>query len=163
MVRLANPSDFETFEYLYNSSDIDILFNNSAEDFKAIDISDVSLDLDIDLISKFISEFEVSHQIFLNILKSKTERIFMVEKDNQIIGFAWIILIKKCRWKLYALNILPEYQSESIITKILQCLLLQKRVKELDICFLSSSLKFLLESLGATKILNLYYRIKQPE
>ena len=85
-------------------------------------------------------------------------RIYLVEEETEIIGFAKLFKIQKNRWKLERLNIIQQYQSQRIVEQVTDWVLIQPQIKTIDVCAFTEAISLMKESGFKERISTSYLR-----
>lgn len=136
-IRLATSNDFEVYKTLYEDMDISVLYppieskvkpQQESESIDFFQFYEASL-------NQTMEHFKMTRERYEKELADpKNYRIYLIEENNEIIGFAMLFKIERTRWKLSRFNVLREYQSQELIIYIVNELVNQSYVKTIDVC-----------------------------
>lgn len=136
-IRLATYQDFEVYKALYEDDDISVLYPPIESKVKPQQESESSdfFQFDEETSKQILDYFKMTRERYEKELAyPKNYRIYLIEDNNKIIGFAMLFKIDRTRWKLAEFNVLQEYQSQKLIIYIVNELVNQSYVKTIDIC-----------------------------
>lgn len=146
-LRLATSQDFEVYKMLYEADDISVLYPSSVEsEVKPQQDSEDDPTLDEETTNLILEDSILTREQYEEELADlKNYRIYLVEEETEIIGFAKLFKIQKNRWKLERLSIIQQYQSQRIVEQVTDWVLIQPQIKTIDVCVFKESISLMKE------------------
>lgn len=135
-LRLATPNDFEVYKLLYDKFEYSLLYQLEESDIKPQNNNDESrkLEFDSETLKQIEEELAPTREKFESRIGNLAEyRIYIIEEDSEIIGFAELFKIVRTRWKLAELSV-NKVASLEMIRAIADMLIKQSRIKIIDVC-----------------------------
>lgn len=135
-LRLATPNDFEVYKLLFDSFEYSILYQPDESDIKPQKDNDENQkwEFDSETLKQIEEALVPTPEKFEKKIKDLAEyRIYIIEENDNIIGFAELFKIVKTRWKLAELTV-KEDKSSMIVKTITDMLIIQPRIKAIDVC-----------------------------
>lgn len=135
-LRLATPNDFEVYKLLYDRFEYSLLYQPEESDIKPQNNNDESrkLEFDSETLKQIEEELAPTREKFESRIGNLAEyRIYIIEEDSEIIGFAELFKIVRTRWKLAELSV-NKVASLEMIRAIADMLIKQSRIKIIDVC-----------------------------
>lgn len=141
-IRLSKSKDFEVYKTLYEDMDISVLYPPIESKVKPQQESENTnyFQFDEATLNQIMEHFKMTRERYEEELADpKNYRIYLIEENNEIIGFAMLFKIDRTRWKLAEFNVLREYQSQKLVTDITDELVKQSHIKTIDVCVLKEA------------------------
>lgn len=159
-IRLATPQDFEVYKMLYEDDDISVLYPASLEsEVKPQQDSEENDMFDEETMNSILEDSILTREQYEEELADLNNyRIYLVEEETEIIGFAKLFKIQKNRWKLERLNIIQQYQSQRIVEQVTDWVLIQPQIKTIDVCAFTEAISLMKESEFKERISTSYLR-----
>lgn len=159
-IRLATPQDFEVYKMLYEDDDISVLYPASLEsEVKPQQDSEENDMFDEETMNSILEDSILTREQYEEELADLNNyRIYLVEEETEIIGFAKLFKIQKNRWKLERLNIIQQYQSQRIVEQVTDWVLIQPQIKTIDVCAFTEAISLMKESGFKERISTSYLR-----
>lgn len=136
-IRLATYQDFEVYKALYEDDYISVLYPMIESEVKPQQKSE-SIDFfqfDEASLNQIMEHFKMTRERYEKELADpKNYRIYLIEENNEIIGFAMLFKIERTRWKLAEFNVIRKYQGQKTVTDITDKLVNQLNIKTIDVC-----------------------------
>lgn len=142
-LRRAIIEDFEACKELYDNPMTDVLYNDFEQAEEESDEKNLLDDF-------FLPEdFRFALEDYEHYFDDHYGRIYIFEDDDaKMIAYVKLFKIQGFRWKLAELRIEDECQTMEVIAQILNDLMLEKGIKEIDVCTPIPSVLKKLMSLG---------------
>lgn len=141
-IRLATSNDFEVYKTLYEDDKISVLYPpveseiNPQQKCENIDF----FQLDEETSKQILDYFKMTRERYEKELADpENYRIYLIEENNDVIGFAMLFKIDRTRWKLAEFNVIRKYQNKKLITDITNKLVNQSNIKTIDVCVLKEA------------------------
>lgn len=141
VIRLAEMSDFEEYKSLYYDLECNMLYRCEEGDINPQESEEESnYEFDAITLEMLEKEFERTPEKFAKDIESYREsRIYMVQEQNQVIGFAELFRCQGYRWKLAELCIKQEAQTRENFRAIIEGLIKMPYINVIDVCVLNQS------------------------